>query len=251
MNKMLGAVRNKTSDPTPIYYKLQQELKQLIESGQWAPGDHIPPSRKIAETYGVSMGTVLKAISNLVNEKYLYSIQGKGTFVATTNIKQESLRYIRLRRDFRGDDLGFKIKLINFKVMSGFQPVSRFLKSRVTENLYTLKRVFITSIGPIVYNTSYLPCKMFKDFEDLARSRFERETLYQSIEQAYGLPTLYNHELIGVTLADKEIAEVLGLELGQPVLTIEMLSFTYKDQPYEYRISYCLTDNRKLYREIT
>jgi DNA-binding GntR family transcriptional regulator len=34
------------------------------------------------------------------------------------------------------------------------------------------------------------------------------------------------------------------------VLLIEMLSYTYRQTPYEYRKSYCLTDKRAIYREI-
>ncbi len=44
-----------------MYYKLQQEIKELVENGEWEPGGVIPSSRKIAETYNVSMGTEIVA----------------------------------------------------------------------------------------------------------------------------------------------------------------------------------------------
>jgi GntR family transcriptional regulator len=237
------------ADPIPIYYKLQRQLKESIENGRWTPGELIPSSRVLAQTYGISMGTVQKAISHLVNEKYLYSVQGKGTFVATTNIKQESLRYVRLRKEFDGEDQTFEIRVIDFGVTDGFQPACSYLKARINDALYRIKRVFITHSEPIVYNISYLPRKMFQGLEELV-GQFERATLYESIEKKYGLPTVLNKELFGIGLADQETAEALGIEAGLPVLSIEMVSYTYKDQPYEYRISYALTNMRKLYREI-
>ncbi|MCD6584658.1 MAG: UTRA domain-containing protein, partial [Desulfobacteraceae bacterium] len=50
--------------------------------------------------------------------------------------------------------------------------------------------------------------------------------------------------------ADQKISEELGVQKGDPLLSIEMLSYTYKDQPYEYRISYSLSDTKRFYREI-
>ncbi len=236
--------------PIPVYYQLQNELKKFIEDKEWAPGEHIPSSRNIAETYNVSMGTVQKAVANLVKEKYLYCVQGKGTFVATTGIQQTSLRYTFLRQTFEGDDLSFKIKLIDTVKVDGFQPVNRYLNLSKNEKLFRIKRAFVSRSGPVVYGISYLPCSMFKDFENKLAKLLGKITLYEVIEQKYGLPTVRNKELFSTAVADEEIAGILGLKKGTPVLSIEMLSYTYKDQPYEYRVSYCKTGKRKLFREI-
>jgi GntR family transcriptional regulator len=142
------------SGPIPVYYQLQNELKKYIEDGVWGPGESIPSSRNIAETYSVSMGTVQKAVANLEKEKYLHCVQGKGTFVATTGITQESLRYTLLREDFDGDDLTFKVKTLGIDTIKGFQPANKYLKISKDEQLYCVKRVFMSRNLPIVYNIS-------------------------------------------------------------------------------------------------
>ncbi len=76
-------------------------------------------------------------------------------------------------------------------------------------------------------------------------------TLWESIEQIYGLPTIKNKELFGLCIADTEIANALHIQKGDPTLSIEMLSYTYKDKPYEYRISYSQPDTKRFYREIS
>jgi GntR family transcriptional regulator len=238
------------SGPIPVYYQLQNELKKYIEDGVWAPGEPIPSSRNIAETYDVSMGTVQKAVANLEKEKYLYCVQGKGTFVGTTAINKESIRYTLLREDFEGNDLQFKIKLIGIDKVDGFQPANRFLKIAKNEALYRIRRVFVSSSGPIVYAISYLPCSMFEGFEAKAAKSLSRTTMYEAIEMEYGLPTVKNKELFSIALADEETAKVLQIQKGSPVLFVEMLSSTYKEQPYEYRLGYWQTEKRKLYREL-
>jgi GntR family transcriptional regulator len=250
MNNTMMAL-NTNTDPIPMYYKLQQEIKELVENGEWVPGDVIPSSRKISETYNVSMGTVQKAILNLVNENYLYCIQGKGTYVATTNIKKESIRYSRLRQDFEGSDPSFKIKLIDFETIKGIERVNHLLKISKDSRLYKIRRIFSQKGNPTIYNISYLPCEKFEDFEKKIVFRLKRMTLWESIEQTYGLPTIKNKELFGLCSADQEVSEELGIQKGDPVLSIEMLSYTYKDQPYEYRISYSQPDAKRFYREIS
>jgi GntR family transcriptional regulator len=69
------------------------------------------------------------------------------------------------------------------------------------------------------------------------------------LEQSYGLPTIYNRELISVASADARVAKSLNVKQKAPLLFIEMLAYTYQDKPYEYRKSYCLTDSKKVFRE--
>jgi DNA-binding GntR family transcriptional regulator len=102
----------------------------------------------------------------------------------------------------------------------------------------------------VVYHISYLQAKKFKKLNELPRNLFEKITLYKALETYYGLPTIYNHELLNAIPADSAISKILNIAKGDPVLFIEMLSFTYRDQPYEYRKSYFVSNERKLFREI-
>ncbi len=236
--------------PLPAYYKLQMELLAGIENGQWVPGEAIPPERKIAEECGVSLGTVNRALANLVNEGYLKRMQGKGTFVAGTTIPLESVRYTRLRREFSDPDPRFKIKVLSLEVVPGFQPVTRLLKLRGACKLWEVRRRFFGHEGPLMYYLSYLPHSLFKDLDKVITPLMEKTTLYESIEKKYGLPTIFNQEMFSAVAADQQVAEVLEIEIGAPVLKIEMLSFTYKEKPYEYQVSYCNTEDFKMFREM-
>jgi DNA-binding GntR family transcriptional regulator len=88
------------------------------------------------------------------------------------------------------------------------------------------------------------------NFKERVIPLLEKMTLYESIEQEYGMPTISNRELFGISQADQNVAENLCVEIGSPVLTVEMLSLTYKERPYEYRISYFHIGDQKLYREL-
>jgi GntR family transcriptional regulator len=245
----MARIESKT-DPTPVYFRLQKLLQEEIENGRWAPGQIIPPERTIAEKHRLSVGTVKKAILNLVSEGYLYRIQGKGTFVAGMALQPESLRYYRYLEDFNDVEVELQIKLLNLKVTKGIEAINGLLKLRATQSLFEIHRLFYHGPKPVVYSISYIPQKMFEDLAALPKHKFENIPLYIALEEIYGLPTMNNRELISAVAADSVTAKKLKIQKGSPVLLIEMLSYTYKQTPYEYRKSYCLTDNRAIYREI-
>ena len=120
----------------------------------------------------------------------------------------------------------------------------------MNQRLFEITRLFYFDAQPLVYCVSYLPHKMFEDLTKLPRHKFENIPLYMALEEIYGLPTVSNSELVSAISANGISAKKLNIKLGDPVLLIEMLSYTYKQTPYEYRKSYCLTDRRAIYREI-
>ena len=84
---------SKKKDPYPLYHHLKTAVKSGIESGSFPAGTMIPGEHRLTKMYNVSRTTVVKAISELVNEGVLYRITGKGTFVSppSKTIKPKSI----------------------------------------------------------------------------------------------------------------------------------------------------------------
>lgn len=66
----------------PLYYQLQEILKERIESGEWPPGAPLPPEMKLGSLFGVSRICVRQALQILEDDREIVRIQGRGTFVA-------------------------------------------------------------------------------------------------------------------------------------------------------------------------
>ena len=67
----------------PLYKEVKIRLTRSLVAGEWKPGEAIPSETRLAERFNVSVGTIRKAIDELVAEKILVRQQGRGTFVAT------------------------------------------------------------------------------------------------------------------------------------------------------------------------
>jgi GntR family transcriptional regulator len=241
--------RDPSKNPIPAYFRVQKIIQEEIEAGQWIPGGKVPPEKRLAEIHRVSIGTVSKAILNLVNEGYLYRVQGSGTFVGGSTLRLGDIRYYCFLKEFDGREEDLRIKFLERNIIKGIEPVNRRLKIPPSQRLFQIKRLLFSGGKPAVYSVSYLPYKILKGLERFSPAWFEKTPIYLAIEEAFGLPTLLNRELLSAVRAEPGVAKVLNLRRSEPILLIEMLAFTYKERPYEYRQSYCLTDAKKIIRE--
>jgi GntR family transcriptional regulator len=69
-------------DPTPLYDQLAAILRKQIQRGELTPGELLPSESYMQQEYGVSRGTVRRALSILRGEGLVVTITARGTFVA-------------------------------------------------------------------------------------------------------------------------------------------------------------------------
>ena len=75
-------VRISDHDGVPIYVQLVSQIKYLVSSGRMAPGEQLPPVRKLAEQLVVNPNTVARAYRELEGEGVVDCRRGAGVFVA-------------------------------------------------------------------------------------------------------------------------------------------------------------------------
>ena len=68
-----------------LYVQIKSNFKRLILSGILKENDAIPSVRKLAAEFAINVNTVQRAYRELEQEGYIYSIPGKGNFVAKVN----------------------------------------------------------------------------------------------------------------------------------------------------------------------
>ena len=72
-------------DPRPIYEHIKFSLRRLILSGTMQPDERLPSVRELSAQLAVNPNTVQRAYRELEAEGYIYSVAGKGSFVANDN----------------------------------------------------------------------------------------------------------------------------------------------------------------------
>lgn len=69
-------------DPRPIYEQVKFGLRRLILTGILHPNDKMPSVRELSAQLAINPNTVQRAYRELEAEGYIYSVPGKGSFVA-------------------------------------------------------------------------------------------------------------------------------------------------------------------------
>jgi GntR family transcriptional regulator len=241
-----------TRSPTfqPLYVQTKALIERALEAGEWPPGGAIPAEVALAARFGVSQGTVRKAIGALAAENLLVRRQGKGTFVAThTEEPSSNFRFLRIRRnDGRAEYPASR--LIDLKRAKANADAARQLAIRPGDGVFVLRRVLEYGGRPAVLDEITLPAALF---DGLTRARFAGYpgSMYGFFETAFGVRMLRADERLHAVAADRVAAGLLAVATGTPLLAVDRTSFTYGDRPVELRRGLCATRDEHYWNALT
>lgn len=237
------------ADVIPAYYRLQQELLEKIRNGTWKSGERIPPERELAASSGLSVGTVKKAILNLVQAGYCYRVQGKGTFVSKTSIDRDSVKYYRMRNAFQGTNALMSVDNVDVRDCVAPPAAAEALELAPGTICLAVTRSIMNDERPLVHTVSYVDKTSCDALLRLDKSELTSIPLYILLDRYCNMPTVHCDEIITVENTHREAALLLGVAENTPLLCARMLARMPSGRPCEYRISYIRTTEFGLCRE--
>ena len=83
----------------PIYEQLKIQIKEHIMSGELSENEFLPSIRQLAKDLGISVITTTRAYSDLENEGYIRTMQGKGSFVLPKDNEMIREQYLKRIED--------------------------------------------------------------------------------------------------------------------------------------------------------
>ncbi len=233
---------------SPLYRQIRGLITRSLESGEWNPGDIIPSESELAIRFGVSQGTVRKAVDEMAAENLLVRRQGKGTFVATHNDPRSFFRFLRLAAN-EGELQALKsVPLECWRAKAGAD-VARTMAIATGAPIIIVRRLLRFGNEPAVFDEIYLPGELFPDLTlDILKSG--EMSLYSLFEGRYGVHMIRADERLRAVSADRVSAELLQVAEGSPLLLVERVTFTYANKPVEWRRGYYSTQNFHYHNEL-
>ena len=79
-------------DTRPFYQQIKDNVRHLVVSGALKKDDKLPSVRELAASLAINPNTIQRAYAELERQGYIYSVKGRGSFVADNRQIRERKR---------------------------------------------------------------------------------------------------------------------------------------------------------------
>ncbi len=221
---------------TPLHAQLAVLIREAIDNRTLRRGDAIPSEADLMARYHVSRGTVRRAIRTLVEEGYLTTRKGSGTFVAEGGLVRSGVRrplsFARLLSD-RG--LDFSTRVLDRQVLPAPGAVATELSLAAGGTTLFMRRVRSVAGEPLVCQESW---ENLAACPGLAEADFEHESLFDAVERCSGRRVAQSEVRYLSLVAGAEHAAYLGCEAADPVLVLEQRIALDDGTPVEWSLTW-------------
>ncbi|MBW2427437.1 MAG: GntR family transcriptional regulator [Deltaproteobacteria bacterium] len=212
--------------------QLKSILQDQIQSGELSPDSRLNSEHELCRLYGVSRTVVREALSELVHDRFIYRIQGKGTFISGRKEEQ----------DYAGSNIGFSGEMIG----KGRKVMTKILKQTLAEPSGREKRLLrlispqqIVQIRRLMYIDDQarllvdmsFPADLVSGFENV---NLGNRSIYDVLKRRYGLVPSSSERWIESILPTDKQAALLNISPGTPLLGIESCAYLSDGRAFEY-----------------
>lgn len=226
-------------DFRPLYAQVQDLLIERLASGHWRPGDLLPAEPRLAKEFGVSQGTVRKALDRLADRNLLVRRQGKGTYVASYTPERALFHFFNLVGDDGDRQLPLSRLLSRRCGLAGRIEQTRLGLSG-GDKVVRIVRVRSLQARPVLSERITVPRELFPGLDTLPEAALPN-TLYALYESEYGVSVMRAEERLKAVSADADDAEHLGVPVGSALLEVDRVARGHDQRAVEWRVSRCAT----------
>jgi GntR family transcriptional regulator len=227
-------------DGVSLYKRIKIDVTRMLSSGDISPNDPLPTEKQLAARFDVSIGTVRRAMDDLVAEHIVVRQQGRGTFLAALS---PELMLNRFWPIFRQDGVRVIpiVQTLSFEESRADAETAEALGLRKGDATYRIINVLLMGGNPVILDEISLSKKMYfgmREEDLLAR----KTTLYGFYQSHFGINVFRVLDRMRGALANQWSAERLGVELNTPLLSVVRIAYAFGNRPVEFRKSLIRTD---------
>lgn len=235
---------NGNGAPVPKYYYLKETILERITNGTWAAGSAIPPEPELCREFGVSRITVRRAIGDLVHEGKLYTIQGKGTFIARPKLDERFIhRAFGFFEDMERQGQSLTTRVIQQQIIPAPETVATYLQISPGTPVHCLVRLRSVQDETVLVSTTYIPEALCPD---LVHDDLTNGSLYRWLQTRYGLTVARAERTVEAVAAQQREAKLLDIALYSPLLLLESVVYLPNGKPLEYSSTFHRGDRTRV-----
>jgi GntR family transcriptional regulator len=219
----------------PLYSQVRERLRERILDGTYAPQARLPAESELGAIFGVSRITVRQALNDLQKEGAIFTVPGKGTFVAKPRPSQDLNRLEGFGEAMSRKGHRIVNQVVKHATVAASPEVAAHLGLTPGAPVTEINRVRFLDHAPVSFEVTWLPTSVG---ERLRHENLAERDIFLILETDYGIALDHADIQIGAVNAEPELAAALSVAPGMALLRIERLTFTQDGVPLDYEHLY-------------
>ena len=231
------------------YEEVKQKITEDLVRGRYPMGQALPAEKDLSKELDVSIGTLRKAVDELVAEGIVVRRQGRGTYVAEHDLKRLLYYFFHVVKHDVDKKANPRVDLVSLNTAVATKEEASKLNIKEGAPVWRLVNCLYLEERCVMIDQITLDKKRFKN---LNRAEFiNREgSIYQLYQMKYGQTVVRSSERLRASLVSKQHAEWLDIKPNSPVLVIRRVALGIQDDPIEWRISTLNTNQYEYFSEL-
>ena len=230
------------SRPEPLWYQVEQAIRAIVNGGEWATGDQIPAEDRLCAKFGVSRITLRHALRNLEESGLLRREHGRGTFVRSATLVAGTRELTSFTQEMGLMGVRASSRILDCSLTVANAEIAGALEIDEGDQIVRIRRLRLGNDQPIGIQTAHLSAARAPGFLD---SGTLQGSLYQALEERYGIVPAAAREVYRVAAVEREDAELLEIEAGSPAFVVERVT-TDELGPFEFTVSVMRADRYEI-----
>ncbi|MGL4605890.1 MAG: GntR family transcriptional regulator [Eubacteriaceae bacterium] len=229
-----------------LYLDIVNDIKGKIEKGILKPGDLLPSENEMSEQFDVSRTTLRKSLALLVNEKYIYTIPGKGNYVCEPTSNHYQFYFDEID-SLKGEVE--EVKLMSVGVISPGRKLMRELKIGSFEKVIKIQKAVQIKKEFIQHSTIFLP---YQKGNPIVEDVINFANFHGIMEKGKMQFQLKKILTIDIVIPPLEVRENLNIESGECCFLVSQNIISVEDNmPISYNEFYIKKNYLNLTAETT
>ena len=231
------------------YEEVKQKITEDLVRGRYPIGQALPAEKDLSKELDVSIGTLRKAVDELVAEGIVVRRQGRGTYVAEHDLKRLLYYFFHVVKHDADKKINPRVELVSLVSALASREEASKLQIKEGASVWRLVNCLYLDDQCVMIDHITLDTKRFMN---LTRVDFiNREgSIYHLYQMKYSQTVVRSSERLRAGLAGKQYSEWLGLKPDSPVLIIRRIALGIQDEPLEWRVSTLNTTSHEYFSEL-
>ncbi|MDQ0204608.1 GntR family transcriptional regulator [Pectinatus haikarae] len=243
----------KKNGVVPLYMQIADWIRENIYAGIWKAGESIPSEYQLMDILRISRGTIKKAVETLATQGLILKIQGKGTFVADSNVSYSlgtnGHGFLSISESLDRMGIDYETKVVKACFEKANEDIAKKLQIKKGDAVFYLERIRLINGNKAIFMENWINPVLCPNAD---RNDFNRKTLFSVVEGSsqHKIKFIKGH-YVARSIGCKRGA-LLGIDRETPVLYGEQLAHLDNDVPVDLGIIWLRSDqycfNLTLYR---